>query len=168
MIRWALKLSEFNLEWEHRSGVQNVVADVLSRNPVEDIEHTFALSFAIEESCDKKVTAQFAIFVRYMSFEDPKEELLGLLSLSGQTRGEDIANAVQKCLEDNKIDLNKIVSIATDGARTFIVTPLDTNSNEIHIEKFGIDTGSLEMQSIDLKSKALWRGIEKQVRGPEM
>ncbi|GFX29947.1 general transcription factor II-I repeat domain-containing protein 2A [Trichonephila clavipes] len=48
----------------------------------------------------------------------PKEELLGLLPLSGQTRGEDIANAVQKCLEDNKIDLNKMISIATDGARS--------------------------------------------------
>ncbi|GFY33413.1 retrovirus-related Pol polyprotein from transposon opus [Trichonephila clavipes] len=33
-IRWALKLSEFNIEWEHRPGVQNVVANVLSRNPV--------------------------------------------------------------------------------------------------------------------------------------
>ncbi|GFW22136.1 general transcription factor II-I repeat domain-containing protein 2A [Trichonephila clavipes] len=40
----------------------------------------------------------------------------------------------------------------------FIVNPLNTNSNEIHIEPFGIDTGSLEMQMIDLKSKALWRG----------
>ncbi|GFV49099.1 hypothetical protein TNCV_236331 [Trichonephila clavipes] len=34
MIRWELKLSEFNIEWEHRPGVQNVVANVLSRNPV--------------------------------------------------------------------------------------------------------------------------------------
>ncbi|GFT77413.1 retrovirus-related Pol polyprotein from transposon 17.6 [Trichonephila clavipes] len=33
MIRWALKLSEFNIEWEHRLGVQNVVANVLSKNP---------------------------------------------------------------------------------------------------------------------------------------
>ncbi|GBN02500.1 General transcription factor II-I repeat domain-containing protein 2A [Araneus ventricosus] len=53
-----------------------------------------------------------------MSSQGPKEELLGLLPLSGQTRGEDIANAVQKCLEDNGIDINKIVSIATDGARS--------------------------------------------------
>ena len=37
----------------------------------------------------------------------------------------------------------------------FIVNPLNTNSNDIHIEPFGIDTGSLEMQLIDL-SKALW------------
>ncbi|GFU42724.1 retrovirus-related Pol polyprotein from transposon 17.6 [Trichonephila clavipes] len=34
MIRWALKLSEFNIEWEHRPGVQNVVVNVLSRNSV--------------------------------------------------------------------------------------------------------------------------------------
>ncbi|GFV43785.1 putative DD41D transposase [Trichonephila clavipes] len=52
-----------------------------------------------------------------MSSEGPKE-LLGLLPLSEQTRREDIANAVKKCLEDNKSDLNKIVSIANDGART--------------------------------------------------
>ncbi|GFV18854.1 retrovirus-related Pol polyprotein from transposon 17.6 [Trichonephila clavipes] len=38
MIRWALKLSEFNIEWEHRTGVQNVVADILSRNPVGNMD----------------------------------------------------------------------------------------------------------------------------------
>ncbi|GFT23130.1 retrovirus-related Pol polyprotein from transposon 297 [Trichonephila clavipes] len=38
MIRWALKLSVFNIEWEHRPGVQNVVVDVLSRNPVGNMD----------------------------------------------------------------------------------------------------------------------------------
>ncbi|GFV77888.1 retrovirus-related Pol polyprotein from transposon 412 [Trichonephila clavipes] len=37
MIRWALKLEEFNIEWEHRPGTQNTIADVLSRNPIESI-----------------------------------------------------------------------------------------------------------------------------------
>ncbi|GFX20127.1 retrovirus-related Pol polyprotein from transposon 17.6 [Trichonephila clavipes] len=37
MIRCTLKLAEFNIEWEHRSGTQNTVADVLSRNPFESI-----------------------------------------------------------------------------------------------------------------------------------
>ncbi|GFY22815.1 hypothetical protein TNCV_2180761 [Trichonephila clavipes] len=36
--RWALKLSEFNIEWEHRPSSQNVVADVLSRNPEDNVE----------------------------------------------------------------------------------------------------------------------------------
>ncbi|GFT34700.1 retrovirus-related Pol polyprotein from transposon opus [Trichonephila clavipes] len=38
MIRWTLKLSEFNIEWEYRRGVQNVVEDVLSRNPVDNVD----------------------------------------------------------------------------------------------------------------------------------
>ncbi|GFW51364.1 retrovirus-related Pol polyprotein from transposon opus [Trichonephila clavipes] len=37
MIRWALKLAEFNIEREHRPGTQNTIADILSRNPIESI-----------------------------------------------------------------------------------------------------------------------------------
>ncbi|GFT28154.1 hypothetical protein TNCV_645271 [Trichonephila clavipes] len=37
MIRWTLKLAKLNVEWGHLPGAQNVVADVLSRNPVESI-----------------------------------------------------------------------------------------------------------------------------------
>ncbi|GFX43078.1 retrovirus-related Pol polyprotein from transposon 297 [Trichonephila clavipes] len=38
MIRWAIKLSEFNIEWEHRPGDLNVVANVLSRNSVGNMD----------------------------------------------------------------------------------------------------------------------------------
>ncbi|GFT72804.1 hypothetical protein TNCV_406901 [Trichonephila clavipes] len=38
MIRWALKLSEFNIEREHQPGVQNVVSDVFSWNPVGNMD----------------------------------------------------------------------------------------------------------------------------------
>ncbi|GFY22532.1 retrovirus-related Pol polyprotein from transposon opus [Trichonephila clavipes] len=37
MIRWALKLAEFNVKWEHRPGTQNTIDDVLSRNLIESL-----------------------------------------------------------------------------------------------------------------------------------
>ena len=33
MIRWAIKLAEFNINIEHKMFSQNVVVDALSRNP---------------------------------------------------------------------------------------------------------------------------------------
>ncbi|GFS70235.1 general transcription factor II-I repeat domain-containing protein 2 [Trichonephila clavipes] len=53
-----------------------------------------------------------------MSHSGPKEELLGLLPLKGQTRGEDTANTVIECMDKHHISLDKIVSISTDGAKT--------------------------------------------------
>ncbi|GBO24471.1 hypothetical protein AVEN_84663-1 [Araneus ventricosus] len=40
----------------------------------------------------------------------------------------------------------------------FIVNPFNTNTNEITIESFGIDSGSLQMQLLDLKIKDFWSG----------
>ncbi|GBN10063.1 hypothetical protein AVEN_11086-1, partial [Araneus ventricosus] len=40
----------------------------------------------------------------------------------------------------------------------FIANPLNINTNEINIEPFGIDAGSLQMQLLDLKTKDLWSG----------
>ncbi|GFW03505.1 general transcription factor II-I repeat domain-containing protein 2A [Trichonephila clavipes] len=59
---------------------------------VEDIQLPSVLSFAML-TCDIKDRAQVALLVRYTSSQGPKE---GLLPLSRQTRGEGLANAVQK------------------------------------------------------------------------
>ncbi|GFX67871.1 retrovirus-related Pol polyprotein from transposon 297 [Trichonephila clavipes] len=53
MIRWVLKLAEFNIEWKHRIGTQNAVADVLSRNPFESIIGEKVNSAIIRGICDK-------------------------------------------------------------------------------------------------------------------
>ncbi|PRD36724.1 UNVERIFIED_CONTAM: hypothetical protein NCL1_07663 [Trichonephila clavipes] len=52
-----------------------------------------------------------------MSHSGPKEDLLVLLPFKGQTRGEDIANAVIECMDKHHIPLDKIVSISTNGAK---------------------------------------------------
>ncbi|GFX51061.1 uncharacterized protein TNCV_2734121 [Trichonephila clavipes] len=36
MIRWALKLAEINIEWEHRPGTQNTIAYVLKKSRSEE------------------------------------------------------------------------------------------------------------------------------------
>ncbi|GFY03935.1 uncharacterized protein TNCV_1197141 [Trichonephila clavipes] len=79
---------------------------------IEDLKLISALSIAVDESCDINDAAQVSLFVRFMSHSGPKEELLGLLALKVQTRGEDIADAAIE------FPLDKIVSISTDGAKS--------------------------------------------------
>ncbi|GBN23395.1 hypothetical protein AVEN_57746-1 [Araneus ventricosus] len=47
---------------------------------------------------------------------------------------------------------------ANKSTLVFIVNPLNTNTNEINIEPFGIDAGSLQMQLLDVRYKDLWSG----------
>ncbi|GFV22629.1 uncharacterized protein TNCV_2078191 [Trichonephila clavipes] len=85
---------------------------------IEDLKLVSVLSIAVDESCDINDTAQVSLFVRFISHSGPEEELLLLLPLKGQMRGEDIANAVIECMDKHHIPLNKIVSISTDGAKS--------------------------------------------------
>ncbi|GFY08084.1 retrovirus-related Pol polyprotein from transposon 297 [Trichonephila clavipes] len=65
MIKWVLKLAEFNIEWEHRPGTQNAVADVLSRNPVESI---------IGEKVNNAVIRDFVLQLREQLIEEQRKD----------------------------------------------------------------------------------------------
>ncbi|GFW47146.1 retrovirus-related Pol polyprotein from transposon gypsy [Trichonephila clavipes] len=65
MIRWALKLAEFNIEWEHRPGTQNTIADVLSRNPIESI---------IEETVNCAIIRDLVLSSRDQLIEEQKTD----------------------------------------------------------------------------------------------
>ncbi|KAH1017072.1 hypothetical protein HUJ05_007791 [Dendroctonus ponderosae] len=69
---------------------------------IADLQLVSALSIAVDE---------------FTSHSCPKE-LLGLLPLKYQTRGEYIANAVIECIGKHHIPLDKIVSISTDGPKS--------------------------------------------------
>ncbi|GFU49134.1 hypothetical protein TNCV_573711 [Trichonephila clavipes] len=65
MIRWALKLAEFDVEWEHHPEVQNVMAGVLSRNPVESI---------VGENIDCAVIRNFVLSFREQLISEQRND----------------------------------------------------------------------------------------------
>ncbi|GFS56002.1 hypothetical protein TNCV_2564481 [Trichonephila clavipes] len=96
-----------------------------------------AMTKAVEE-LQKSQESSTSVFNNWMQSSSPKEELLGLLPLKGQTRGEDIANTVIVYMDKHPIPLDKIVSISTDGVKSFILEGRTTQ----HI----LDAGSVTAQ----------------------
>ncbi|GBL95624.1 hypothetical protein AVEN_24829-1 [Araneus ventricosus] len=66
----------------------------ITNQQTENLKLISALSIAVDESCDINETALVSLLVRFVSSTALEKELLGLLKLKGQTRGEGIGNAV--------------------------------------------------------------------------
>ncbi|XP_057657622.1 general transcription factor II-I repeat domain-containing protein 2A-like [Diorhabda carinulata] len=72
---------------------------------------------ALDESTDIRDIPQLAVFIRFVSPNFVvKEELLDLVALQETTRGVDIKNALDSIMKNLDVTLDKLVSIATDGA----------------------------------------------------
>ena len=99
--------------------------DMLSSNIEDqldqDIRKSEFVSLALDESIDITGSAQLCIFIRYV-FENSimKEELLDLVSLPKTTTGQDISDALIEVLKKHHVPLDKISSIATDGAASMV------------------------------------------------
>lgn len=81
-----------------------------------DIISAPAYSIACDESSDVNDTEQSALLFRYVNSDGPQEEITALIPLKGQTRGEDIYDAVVNCLKAKRINTTHMVSVATAGA----------------------------------------------------
>lgn len=92
------------------------MAEDITRQQIKDINKAVAYSIACDESKDKSDIEQTALFCRYVNDDGPQEELIKLIPLKGQTRGEDICEAVLNCLKVKEINTTHFMSVATDGA----------------------------------------------------
>ncbi|KAL0978655.1 hypothetical protein UPYG_G00173530 [Umbra pygmaea] len=92
------------------------MAEDITRQQIKDINSAVAYSVACDESKDKGDIEQIALFCRYVNSAGPQEEIIELIPLKGQTRGEDICEAVLNCLRAKGINTTHLVSVATDGA----------------------------------------------------
>lgn len=59
---------------------------------------------------------QTVLLCRYVNCYGPQEELIELIPLKGQTRGQDICEAVVSCLEAKGKNITNLVSVSTDGS----------------------------------------------------
>ncbi|XP_076346237.1 general transcription factor II-I repeat domain-containing protein 2A-like isoform X1 [Tachypleus tridentatus] len=97
----------------------------LSHDVFEQLkERVHACSFfslALDESADICDVAQLSIFIRGIDDNfNIFEELIGLESLHGKTRGSDIFEKVKSCLENQHLNFSKLLSVCTDGAPSMI------------------------------------------------
>ena len=95
-----------------------ILADDLLDQLKSAVKKAKCISLALDESTDNTDDAQLLVFVKFFDEEKGEffEDVLGLTTLHGYTRGDEIYEAVMETLRDREIDLKHVVSIATDGA----------------------------------------------------
>ncbi|XP_061468686.1 general transcription factor II-I repeat domain-containing protein 2-like [Rhineura floridana] len=100
--------------------ISQISADVAGKMQ-NDLKNSLAFRFALDESTDIQDNPQLAVFVCYVSFDvTVKEEMLDLVALKETTRGVDIKNALDRALTNADIPLDKLISVATDGAPAMV------------------------------------------------
>ncbi|XP_072395299.1 general transcription factor II-I repeat domain-containing protein 2-like [Diabrotica undecimpunctata] len=92
----------------------------IGRKWVNLLQKAHSYAIALDESCDIVDDKQMSVFVRYTDIECQifREELLAILPLKGNTRGEDLFKVIDELFSKSNISFNKMISFSTDGAPT--------------------------------------------------
>ncbi|KAM3872079.1 general transcription factor II-I repeat domain-containing protein 2-like [Diretmus argenteus] len=100
--------------------IEDMAQDV--RDQITDKASGFsAFSIACDESTDISDSAQLLVFLRGVSEDfEITQELAGLETLSGTTKGTDIFLAVDRVLEKKKLKWENLAGITTDGAPAMV------------------------------------------------
>ena len=80
-----------------------------------DLKSLLAYSLAFDESTDIRNNPQLVVFVRYISSDMFKQELLNAVTLREANCGIDIKNTLNRVLTNAHVPLNILVSIATSN-----------------------------------------------------
>lgn len=97
-------------------------------------------SAALDESVYVEDTAQLAIFVRGINSEFILTEwLVKLVPLKGSTIGKDIWDGFRECAWKIQLDLEKLVSVTTDGVPAMVCSK---NGYVSLLEKHGKEIGN--------------------------
>ncbi|KFM75893.1 Transposable element Tcb1 transposase, partial [Stegodyphus mimosarum] len=100
--------------------IENLSEDVTEQLQNAAIKFKY-FSLAADESTGITSTAQLLLFVRGISGNfEVTEELVGMSSMKGRTTGADILSSVLNLCSAHNFDINKLVSITTDGAPAMI------------------------------------------------
>lgn len=88
---------------------------------LDEIRECDYFSLALDSSTDISSTSQLLLFVKYRNKVGIiKEEFLTVIPMTGQTRGIDFFEAVKSFFDKYKIDLNKLLSVCTDGCPSMV------------------------------------------------
>lgn len=92
----------------------------IEANLKRDLDECDFFSIALDETTDIADISQLIFWVRYIKNGQIRENILALVQLTEQTRARDIFDAFMTVVGRFSLDLNKLVSVCTDGAPPMI------------------------------------------------
>ncbi|KAK4884028.1 hypothetical protein RN001_000299 [Aquatica leii] len=95
-----------------------IVAADIKNTLLKLLQKTPCYVRTLDESCDIVDEKQMSIFVKFLDIECEifRKELLAILSLKGNTQGEDLFKVIDEFITKSNISYDKVVSLSTEGA----------------------------------------------------
>ena len=93
-----------------------MMANQVEVTQIKDINAGAYFSLALDESTDVSHLSQCSIIARYAAGDTLREESLAVLPIKGTTRGEDLFTAFMEFAKEKKLQMDKLISVCTDGA----------------------------------------------------
>nr|XP_006121069.2 general transcription factor II-I repeat domain-containing protein 2-like isoform X4 [Pelodiscus sinensis] len=92
------------------------MAHQIEKEQMQKLRTAAYFSFALDETTDICDVNQLCILGRYICGDTVHEEMIAILPVKNQRRGEDILKTVMDFVNEREIPLDNLVSVCTDGA----------------------------------------------------